>query len=96
MSERGSQALAVPGGRWVVAGLSYRGDVSVSGRVCACECVSVFGRRGGGGRGARLDPTIAECYPLPPNPCAPAVSVPVPVPVPTHPPPLARRERGGT
>ena len=52
---------------------------------CACLCVSACARRGGGGRGARLDPTIAARYPLPPNPCAPAVSVPVPVPVPVPP-----------
>ena len=52
---------------------------------CACLCVSARGRRGGCGCGARLDPTIAARYPLPPNPCAPAVSVPVPVPVPVPP-----------
>ena len=54
-------------------------------RVRVCVCVSACARRGGGGRGARLDPTIAERYPLPPNPCVPAVSVPVPVPVPVPP-----------
>ena len=93
-SERGSQALAVPGGRWVVAGLSYRGGVSGGVRVCVSVCVCVWAP---GRRWAWSAPRSnhRRTLPPPPQPLRPRGVCPRPCPCSYTPPSTCPPGEGG-
>ena len=84
----------MPGGRWVVAGLSYRGGVSRGVRVCVSVCVCAWAPGRMGLWGAPRS-NHRRTLPAPPQPLRPRGVCPCPCPCPcppTHSPPLARRQ----